>query len=56
MDFLKNHLECILRKKEIFEPIWFVSNLSRGVHYEDNLEYTFEKILLNSFGYFQKFS
>ena len=34
--------------------LWFVSKLSPGVHYEDNLEYTFEKIILKLFGYFLK--
>ena len=41
-------------RKKFFEPVWLVSKLSRGVHYEDNLEYTFKIILLKPFDYFSK--
>ena len=42
--------------KKFFEPVQFVSKLSRGVHFEDNLEYTFENFLLKPLRYFRKFS
>ena len=29
--------------KKFFEVVWLVSNIFRGVYFEDNLEYTFEK-------------
>ena len=48
--FLKNHLECILEK--ILLTCSVVS--TGGVHYEDDIEYTFENFPLKSFCYFQK--
>ena len=53
--FFRRIILNVLSKK-FFQPVRFVSKLSRGVHYEGNLKYTFEKILLKSFDYFRKFS